>query len=158
MRICHKCNAVNKDNNRFCSECQQYIALEAVLPDGDYVKNAIKREDKRIFWRKTIKFSLLILYYIIFNAWAAYTCYGLFGSLDRFYTLMLWYLPCLAIFFFPYDKFYCSIRKNQGKTERHLSDFVIMIFMVIGIIYMAIMYAKTYDIWAYYSLLDRGMI
>lgn len=146
MKICPKCEAINKSTNKICSNCGEFIPSNSHYVDNNYATIEITKQSKRSTKRKIIINLCFIVFLIIFNIWAITMNYVEHGSLEYFLPLVLWYIPCLIIFLFPYDKVYCYYRKRKNKPTKHLSDFVLLIFRSIGVIFTVYLYIENLNI------------
>lgn len=150
MKICHHCQAVNGNDNKHCSECQGFIANDPIKDDANFVAERIKNSNRQVFWSRFIRYGIIVLFMLVYNAYIAYVCYDLLGSLEKYWALVVWYIPGFLLCFFPYDKVYCAIRKKMKKPQKHLSDFFYMFPYMLSIIYLFVMFQQSYDIWAKY--------
>lgn len=145
MRTCPNCNAINSDKNKFCVECNQYIANVKSNKDESYILDTIKKQQNQIFRKVWIVYILIGLFYFAFNIWAAIMCIDIHGDIKWYLYLLPLYIPCFIIFFFPYDKVYCKYRKKKEKPERHLSDFTLSMFHCVGVLYLLVMFFVIFD-------------
>lgn len=146
MKICPKCKAVNKDTNKVCSNCGDFIPRNSDYVDNDYASTEIIKQSKRSTKQKVIINLSFVLFLIIYNIWAIAMNYVEHGSLEYYLPLVIWYIPCLIIFLFPYDKVYCHYRKSKNKPPKHLSDFILLIFRSIGVIFTIFLYIQNLNI------------
>lgn len=151
MKECPECKAFNKDTNKYCSNCLKYLSNVESKSDAGYVDNLLKIQHKRHLKKRVIVASALLAFYLVFNCWSAMVCYDMFGNIDKYLQLIVWYLPCLPIFFFPYDKVYCFIRKKRNKPTKHIPDTFVVTYIAVGVLYLVIMYSQTYSIWEHYG-------
>ncbi|MEG2814490.1 MAG: hypothetical protein RSA79_07795, partial [Oscillospiraceae bacterium] len=137
MKICPKCQANNSDKNKQCVECQSFIGNVEISIEKDFMKNVMKREKTSRIRKRIIIATAIALYYICYNIWSASCCYKMFGNIDNYLKLLPLYLPCILIFFFPYDKLYCYIRKKMKKPQKHISDVFVTGYIAVGVLYLA---------------------
>lgn len=157
MKICPNCKSVNGDENKFCSECSKYIKGVEIIADDGAITRAVDRASKREFHIKVTAIIIFTIIYAAYNVWAIFMNLKLFGNIDSYLALSVWYIPCIILFFFPYDLVYTFCKSKFGKNKqnnKHLSDFVLMGFRSIAVLMLIWLYIKTYDILAYTKIVD----
>ena len=122
MRVCPKCQTVNKDENVICANCQEYIGSVPVHSDPYYGKRMIDHELKRQHIRNMIALGIFLFCYGVFLAFFATVCIAIYG--DLYYWLMMfpWYVPCLLLFILPYNRIYQWILRKRRKPAKPLSE------------------------------------
>jgi hypothetical protein len=145
MKICPKCNAVNKDTQPLCVDCDSYIGNVSPIPEGNYIDNAIAKSHRQSKIRKIVFTTLFLAFYGFFVFFTMTLCIQIYGDLKRYFLYSLLYIPCLILFFFPYHKVYCWYRKKRKKPEKYLSDTIISMFKAIAWVYLVILYMGTFD-------------
>lgn len=148
MKVCPKCEAVNQDKNKFCANCEAYLSSITTIDDKGYLDTAVKSEQKRINIRNATIISIVGGYILIYNIWAITKFFEIFHSLEKYWIVAFSYIPCCLILFAPYDKIYCYFRRKMNKPEKHLSDFAIWSFRIVGVILLFILYDRTFSILA----------
>ena len=103
MRICLKCQTVNKNENMLCANCQEYIGSAPVVDDPDYGKRMVEHEIRRTHVRNTVALIIFLVCYAAFLIFFATVCYTIYGDLYYWLMMLPWYIPCLCLFIFPYN-------------------------------------------------------
>ncbi|WMJ24390.1 hypothetical protein RBG61_06900 [Paludicola sp. MB14-C6] len=145
MKTCPKCNAVNKDSQRLCVNCDSYLGNVASEYDDDYAEKVIMRSNRKSKTRSIITTVLFLLFYCSFLVFTMILSYDIFGGLERYFRYSLLYIPCLILFLFPYNKVYCWYRKKKKKDESYLADSFIAIFKAVAWIYLICLYVGTFQ-------------
>lgn len=149
MKVCPNCGMANNSKARYCNQCEAYLGTVPIETEEVTVEQMVSRQDRQSRIKMILIGCCFILFFLIYNIWAVWMNLRVFGHLTYYFKLIPWYIPCLIVFFFPYDKVYGMIRKKQRKTEKHLSDFILMIFRSIAVLGLIQMYVSTYDILAF---------
>ena len=148
MRICPKCQTVNKNENMVCANCQEYIGAVPIVDDPDYGKRMVEHEMKRLRMRNTVALTIFLVCYSAFLIFFATVCYKIYG--DLYYWLMMfpWYVPCLCLFIFPYNRAYQWILRKRNQPLRPLSENWTIFFRALAVACLFVLCLEMYNVLA----------
>ena len=144
MRICPKCETVNKDENVLCANCQEYIGAVAITEDHDFAKNMVEKASRRVKIRNVIFLVIFLAVYIGFAIFFAKLCYETYDSLYYWLIQLPWYIPCLILFVFPYNRVYQWYLKKRKKPARPFDEYWTIAIRSVAVIYLFLLVNLMY--------------
>lgn len=151
MKVCPKCQAVNKNQNILCASCQEYIGAAEIIDDPTYGRRIIEHEVRRVKIRNTSALVLFLIVYAGFLIFFGTVCCTVFGDLQYWFAMFPWYIPCLILFLFPYNKTYQWVLKKRRKPIKPLSEYWTIFFRAAAVIYLFLLCVEMYNTIARHS-------
>ena len=148
MRICQKCQTVNKNENMLCANCQEYIGSAPVVDDPDYGKRMVEHEVRRTHVRNTVALIIFLVCYAAFLIFFATVCYTIYGDLYYWLMMLPWYIPCLCLFIFPYNRAYQWFLRKRRKAVKPLSEYWTIFFRVLAVAFLFVLCIEMYNVLA----------
>lgn len=148
MRICPKCQTVNKNENMVCANCQEYIGSAPIVDDPDYGKRMVEHEVRRMHVRNTAALIIFLVCYGVFLIFFATVCYTIYGDLYYWFMMFPWYVPCLCLFIFPYNRVYQWILRKWNRPPKSLSEYWTIFFRALAVAYLFILCLEMYNVLA----------
>ena len=108
----------------------------------------VEHEMKRLRVRNTVALTIFLVCYSAFLIFFATVCYKIYS--DLYYWLMMfpWYVPCLCLFIFPYNRAYQWILRKRNQPLRPLSENWTIFFRVLAVVYLFILCIEMYNVLA----------
>ncbi len=145
MRICPKCGTVNKNENVLCANCQEYIGAVKIEEDHDFAKNMVEKAARHAKTRNVVALVIFLTVYLSFLFFFAYLCYDTYGSLYYWMIQLPWYIPCLLLFVFPYNRVYQWYLRKKNKPLRVFDEYWTIAFRVAAVLYLLVLVELMYS-------------
>lgn len=149
MKICPNCKAQNSDRAISCVECDKYLIGVDAIDDDITVKSVFEKSERKAFKKSLIIIIVVIGFFILYNIWAVWMFNKVFGSLTLYYPVLIMYIPCILMFLYPYDWTYRKVRSVLKLSDKGIPDWLAMIFRAAAVIFLLMLYARTYEILAF---------
>ena len=145
MRVCPKCGTVNKNENVLCANCQEYIGAVQIEEDHDFAKKMVEKAARHVKIRNVVALIIFLAVYIGFAVFFANVCYETYGSLYYWLIQLPWYIPCLILFVFPYNRVYQWYLKKKNKPLRTFDEYWTIAIRVVAVVYLFLLIENMYS-------------
>lgn len=144
MKVCPKCQAVNKEENRICSNCQSYLGPETIRPDDGQLEARLQNAQRGVRRRNVILGCLFFGFFAAAFFYLALILCLETGNIVPALRLLPLYLPPIALFLLPYDRIYRYFRRRRGKPDRPVPDLLVMLFRGLGVILLLALFGGAF--------------